>query len=128
MFFLSRYVTSISTAWIPCASINAIFPPSIQLRWSPSDPNLLSSAHDGGDLRLWDIRQPSLPVRFLLAHGGAGALSLDWGARGEDGESGAGWLVTSGLDCLLKLFDPSSEMKEPLGTLKTSVPVWKTRF
>ena len=38
-----------------------------QVRWNPRNAHILATAHDN-DVKIWDIRKPSLPVIFLNAH------------------------------------------------------------
>ena len=59
-----------------------------QDRWNRQKSHVLASCHDG-DIKLWDIRKPSLPTLYVSAHL-ARIFSLDWSRVLSDR------LVTSG--------------------------------
>ena len=59
-----------------------------QARWNRQKSHVLASCHDG-DIKLWDIRKPSLPTLYVSAHL-ARIFSLDWSRVLSDR------LVTSG--------------------------------
>ena len=89
------------------------------MKWNRHNAHSLATTY-GGEVKLWDARNPKMPTHFITAHASR-ILSIDWSTQHPQS------FVTSGQDCSIRFFDLNEDVKKPRKMLKTAVPVWKAR-
>ncbi|KAF8581844.1 hypothetical protein K439DRAFT_1392321, partial [Ramaria rubella] len=91
----------------PASSMKVYHPTGIRalsLSPVPSNPLTVCTGLESGNVQRWDLRNRALPLeRITLAHSSS-VLSMDWQLPSMK-ETGLGWLVTSGMDRRVKIWN-----------------------
>jgi WD40 repeat protein len=90
-----------------------------QVRFSKTSSNLVATSHEI-DVRIWDIRQPNLPLHYIGAHLKK-INGMDWSTNLDQ-------LVTCGQDNTIKLWDLNVSKVKPSANLQTRIPAWRVRY
>lgn len=102
----------------PSASLTSVSG-ATQVRFSKTSSNLIATSHEI-DIRIWDIRQPNLPLYYIAAHLQK-INGMDWSANQEQ-------LITCGQDNTIKLWDLNVNKVKPSANLQTRTPAWRVRY
>ena len=95
-----------------------------QVRFSKTSNNLLATSHEI-DVRIWDIRQPNLPLYYLAAHLQK-INGMDWNPNRNNCDHEQ--LITCSQDNTIKLWDLNANKIRPSATLPTRTPAWRVRY
>jgi len=88
-----------------------------KVQWNKVSGKYLASAHEG-EVKLWDIRNPSSPVQYITAHLSR-IYDLDWSFDQEDS------LATSSQDSTVQFWNLNSPNKAENVIKIPGAPVWK---
>lgn len=107
----------------PIASLTSVSG-ATQVRFCKTSSNLLATSHDI-DVRIWDIRQPNLPLYYIAAHLQK-INGMDWCPNKTtcDHEQ----LITCSQDNTIKLWDLNANKIRPSANLATRTPAWRIRY
>lgn len=95
-----------------------------QVRFCKTSNNLLATSHDI-DVRIWDIRQPSLPLYYIAAHLQK-INGMDWNPNKTTSDHEQ--LITCSQDNTIKLWDLNANKIKPSANLATRTPAWRIRY
>lgn len=102
----------------PSASLSSVSSTTL-VRFSKTSSNLVATSHEI-DVRIWDIRQPNLPLHYIGAHFKK-INGMDWSTNLEQ-------LITCGQDNTIKLWDLNVNKVKPSANLQTRTPAWRIRY
>lgn len=107
----------------PTASLTSVSGPT-QVRFSKTSDNLLATSHDL-DVRIWDIRHPSIPVYYIAAHLQK-INGMDWNPSKTNCEQDQ--LITCSQDNTIKLWDLCANKIKPRANFATKSAAWRIRY
>lgn len=90
-----------------------------QVRFSKTSSNIVATSHEI-DVRIWDTRQPNLPLHYIGAHFKK-INGMDWSTSLEQ-------LITCGQDNMIKLWDLNLNKVKLSASLQTRTPAWRIRY
>lgn len=107
----------------PTASLTSVSGATL-VKFSKTSPNLLATSHEI-DVRIWDIRQPNLPLYYIAAHLQK-INGMDWSPNktSYDHEQ----LITCSQDNTIKLWDLNANKIKPSASLPTRAPAWRIMY
>ena len=88
-----------------------------RIQWNKVSGKYLASAHEG-EVKLWDVRNPSSPVQYINAHLSR-IYDIDWSHEQEDS------LATSSQDSTVQFWNLASPTKSENMIKLPGSPVWK---
>lgn len=103
----------------PMASLTSVSG-ATQVKFSKTSSNLVATSHEI-DVRIWDTRQPGLPLHYIAAHLQK-INGLDWNPHIGD------QLVTCSQDCSIRLWDLSANKIKPGLSALSKSPAWRIRY
>lgn len=104
----------------PVLSLSAVcMSGATQVGFNRVSGNLICTAHDG-DLRIWDIRKGSRPIRYITAHL-TRIHGINWSHLNET------HLVTASQDGSVKYFDINNSRRAER-IITSQSPVWRARY
>lgn len=95
-----------------------------QVKFSKTSSNLIATSHDI-DVRIWDMRQPNLPLYYIAAHLQK-INGMDWNPNRTSCDQEQ--LITCSQDNTIKLWDLNSNKIKPSANLQTRIPAWRIRY
>lgn len=95
-----------------------------QVKFSKTSSNLIATSHEI-DVRIWDIRQPNLPLYYIAAHLQK-INGMDWNPNRTSCDQEQ--LITCSQDNTIKLWDLNSNKIKPSANLQTRIPAWRIRY
>mgnify|MGYP000955651070 CR=1 FL=1 len=107
----------------PSASLTSVSG-ATQVRFSKTSSNLIATSHEI-DVRIWDIRQPNLPLYYIAAHLQK-INGMDWNPSKTSCDHEQ--LITCSQDNSIKLWDLNSNKIKPSANLQTRTPAWRIRY
>lgn len=107
----------------PSASLTSVSG-ATQLRFSKTSSNLIATSHEI-DVRIWDIRQPNLPLYYIAAHLQK-INGMDWNPSKTNCDQDQ--LITCSQDNTIKLWNLNSNKIKPSASFTTKAPAWRVRF
>lgn len=94
------------------------------VRFCRTSSNLIATSHEI-DVRIWDIRQPNLPLNYIAAHLQK-IHGMDWNPSKSNCDQEQ--LITCSQDNTIKLWDLTTNKIRPNANLQTRTPAWRVRF
>lgn len=107
----------------PSATLTSVSGATL-VRFSKTSSNLIASSHEI-DVRIWDIRQPNLPLNYIAAHLQK-INGMDWNPNKTSCDQDQ--LITCSQDNNIKLWDLNANKIKPSATLPTRTPAWRIRY
>lgn len=107
----------------PSATLTSVSGATL-VRFSKTSSNLIATSHEI-DVRLWDIRQPSLPLNYIAAHLQK-INGMDWNPNKTSCDQEQ--LITCSQDNTIKLWDLNANKIKPSANLPTRSPAWRIRY
>lgn len=95
-----------------------------QVRFSKTSSNLIATSHEI-DVRIWDIRQPNLPLYYIAAHIQK-INGMDWSPNKTNSDHDQ--LITCSQDNTIKLWDLNANKIKPCASFSTRTPAWRIRY
>lgn len=95
-----------------------------QVRFCKTSSNLIATSHEI-DVRLWDIRQPNLPLNYIAAHLQK-ITGMDWNPNKTSCDQEQ--IITSSQDNTIKLWDLGANKIKPSANLQIRTPAWRIRY
>lgn len=109
----------------PSASLTSVSGATL-IRFCKTSSNLLATSHEI-DVRIWDIRQPNLPLYYIAAHLQK-INGMDWNPRSSNCDQQLEQLITCSQDNTVKLWDICGNKVRPHANLPTRSPAWRIRY
>lgn len=94
------------------------------VRFSKTSSNLVATSHEI-DVRIWDIRQPNLPLYYIAAHLQK-INGMDWNPNKNNCDHDQ--LITCSQDNTIKLWDLNANKIRPSANLQTRASAWRIRY
>lgn len=94
------------------------------VRFSKTSSNLIATSHEI-DVRIWDIRQPNLPLYYIAAHLQK-INGMDWNPNKSNCDHEQ--LITCSQDNTIKLWDLNANKIRPSASLQTRTSAWRIRY
>ncbi|KAG9510191.1 GATOR complex protein WDR59, partial [Fragariocoptes setiger] len=91
-----------------------------QVKFCKTSSNLVATSHEI-DVRIWDTRQPNLPLHYVAAHLQK-INGLDWNPHIGD------QMVTCSQDCTIRLWDLSVNKIKPGLSASSKSSAWRIRY
>lgn len=107
----------------PSATLTSVSA-ATQVRFSKTSSNLIATSHEI-DVRIWDIRQPNLPLYYIAAHLQK-INGMDWNPNKTSSDHEQ--LITCSQDNIIKLWDLQGNKIKPSASLPTRTPAWRVRY
>lgn len=95
-----------------------------QIKFCKTSSNLIATSHEI-DIRIWDIRQPNLPLYYIAAHLQK-INGMDWNPNKTSCDHEQ--LITCSQDSTIKLWDLNSNKIKPSANLPTRTPAWRVAY
>lgn len=108
----------------PTASLTSVSGATL-VRFCKTSSNLVATSHEI-DVRIWDIRQPNLPLYYIAAHLQK-INGMDWSPRKSNCDQQIEQLVTCSQDNTVKVWDICGNKIRPYANLPTRSPAWRIR-